>query len=155
MDINLPEDYFPSMDEPYMSARQLEFFRLKLVSWREHLLFESGETLNKLKKADSKHPDPMDTGSLESDITLELSIQDRSRKLVKQIDEALKRIDDGTYGFCKETGNAIGIKRLNANPTAPLCVRAQERYEKMEKRRREIIPESYILRAPEEDEQTA
>ena len=129
----LPPDYRPSEDEPFMSDLQLEYFRQKLLRWRAELLQESTETLNHLQAESLHQPDLTDRASMETDSALELRTRDRERKLIRKIDEALKRIEDGSYGYCLETGEEIGIKRLEARPVATLSVEAQERRERREK----------------------
>jgi DnaK suppressor protein len=129
-------DYHPTQHEPYMSARQLAYFRTKLLAWRESLLLVSHQTLTKMTLGSAAHPDPTDRASDESDAFLELRTRDRYRKLIAKIDNALKRIENGTYGYCKDTGEPIGIRRLEARPVAELCVEAQARHEKEESLRR-------------------
>ncbi len=128
----LPEDYRPSEDEPFMNDRQREYFRRKLLVWKDEILRSSRETLENLQESE-QHPDLTDRASSETDRTLELRARDRQRKLIAKIDEALERIEDGTYGYCEETGEPIGVKRLDARPIATLSVEAQERHEKREK----------------------
>lgn len=132
MSVKLPRNYRPSDTETYMNARQLEYFRCHLLSWREELLEESGHTLEHLQSDSLKLPDAADRASAETDQALELRTRERERKLVQKIDSALQRIKDGTYGFCEETGEPIGVRRLEARPVATLCVEAQERHERME-----------------------
>ena len=129
----LPPDYRPSEDEPFMSDLQLEYFRQKLLRWRAELLQESTETLNHLQAESLHQPDLTDRASMETDRALELRTRDRERKLIRKIEEALKRIEDGTYGYCLETGEEIGIKRLEARPVATLSIEAQERRERRER----------------------
>lgn len=129
----LPEEYKPSKDEEYMSEKQLEYFRQKLLKWKSSLLMESQETLNHLKEENWNEPDFNDRASIETDTAFELRTRDRSRKLREKIDEALMRIEKGEYGYCEETGNPIGIKRLEARPIATLCIEAQMRHENYEK----------------------
>jgi DnaK suppressor protein len=126
-------DYRPSDDEPFMNERQLEYFRKRLLAWKEDILKESRETLTSLQSETENHPDLVDRASSETDRALELRTRDRQRKLIAKIDEALRRIEDGTYGFCEETGEPIGIARLEARPTATLSVEAQERHERRER----------------------
>lgn len=128
----LPEDYRPSEDEQFMNDRQREYFRRKLLAWKDEILRSSRETLENLQDSE-QHPDLTDRASSETDRTLELRARDRQRKLIAKIDEALERIEDGTYGYCEETGEPIGVKRLDARPIATLSVEAQERHEKREK----------------------
>ena len=125
--------YRPSDDEPFMNPRQREYFRRKLEAWKEEILRESRETLDSLQEESQNHPDLADRASSESDRALELRTRDRQRKLIAKIDAALKRIEDGTYGFCEETGEPIGIARLDARPIATLSLEAQETHERQEK----------------------
>src|SRR4051812_9629489 len=125
--------YQPTESEKYMSARQLEYFRQKLLSWREELLAESQETINNLKEENWREPDLSDRASLETEAGVELRTRNRYLKLIGKIDAALKRIEDGSYGYCDETGEPIGLKRLEARPIATMTIEAQERHEKMEK----------------------
>ena len=131
---SLPPDYRPSDDEPFMSPLMKEYFRQKLLAWRAELLQESTETLHNLQDGGIQEPDIADRASAETERGLELRTRDRERKLIRKIDEALKRIDDGSYGYCLETGEEIGIKRLEARPVATLSVEAQERRERRENR---------------------
>lgn len=133
MTVELPEGYRPSADEPFMNDKQKEFFRRKLVAWREELLHESAETLDNLKQGGMTVPDISDRASAEADKALELRTRDRMRKVISKIDAALDRIEDGTYGYCEETGEPIGLERLIARPIATMTVEAQERHERMEK----------------------
>jgi DnaK suppressor protein len=126
-------EYRPSDDEPFMNPRQREYFRNKLHAWKEDILRESRETLENLQEESQNHPDMADRASSESDRSLELRTRDRQRKLISKIDAALKRIDDGTYGYCEETGDPIGIARLDARPIATLSLEAQEMHERREK----------------------
>ena len=125
--------YRPSDKEPFMNERQRDYFRLKLLAWREDILKEAKETLLHLQEENQNHPDIADRASSETDRAIELRARDRQRKLIAKIDEALGRIDDGTYGYCEETGEPISLKRLEARPIATLSVEAQERHEKREK----------------------
>jgi DnaK suppressor protein len=127
------EDYRPSQDEPFTNPRQREYFRRKLENWKEEILRESRETLENLQEENQNHPDMADRASSESDRALELRTRDRQRKLISKIDAALKRIEDGTYGYCEETGDPIGIARLDARPIATLSLEAQEMHERREK----------------------
>lgn len=127
------DDYRPTEDEEFMNARQREYFRRKLIAWKEEILRESRETLDSLQEESTNHPDMADRASSESDRALELRTRDRQRKLIAKIDAALKRIDDGTYGFCEETGEPIGLARLDARPIATLGLEAQEMHERREK----------------------
>lgn len=129
----LPEGYKPSDNEEYMNGMQLEFFRQKLLVWRDDLLAESRETLNHLKEENWNEPDLNDRASVETETTIELRTRDRYRKLIDKIESALVRIDKGDYGFCEETGEEIGLKRLEARPVATLCIEAQERHENYER----------------------
>jgi len=129
---DLPDDYRPSEDEPFMNDRQRKYFRKKLLDWKDEILRSSRETLENLQDSE-QHPDLTDRASSETDRTLELRARDRQRKLIAKIDEALERIEDGSYGYCEETGEPIGVKRLDARPIATLSVEAQERHEKREK----------------------
>jgi len=126
-------EYRPSDDEPFMNPRQREYFRAKLNAWKDDILRESRETLENLQEESQNHPDMADRASSESDRSLELRTRDRQRKLISKIDAALKRIDDGTYGYCEETGEPIGIARLDARPIATLSLEAQEMHERREK----------------------
>ncbi len=128
----LPDDYRPSEDEPFMNDRQREYFRRKLLDWKDEILRSSRETLDNLQDSE-QHPDLTDRASSETDRALELRARDRQRKLIAKIDAALERIEDGSYGYCEETGEPIGVKRLDARPIATLSVEAQERHEKREK----------------------
>ena len=129
----LPPDYRPSDKEEYMNDMQLEYFRQKLLFWKKSLIGQSMDTLDDLKQGGLNQPDQIDRASLESDKALELRTRDRARKLISKIDEALKRIEDGTYGYCEETGDPIGLERLEVRPVATLSIEAQERHERMEK----------------------
>ncbi|MCW5721184.1 MAG: RNA polymerase-binding protein DksA [Devosia sp.] len=126
-------DYRPSEDEPFMNPRMREYFRSKLLAWKEEILRESRETLENLQEESQNHPDMADRASSESDRSLELRTRDRQRKLIAKIDAAIKRIDDGTYGYCEETGDPIGVARLDARPIATLSLEAQELHERREK----------------------
>ena len=129
----LPPDYRPSDKEEYMNEMQLEYFRQKLLSWKKSLIGQYMDTLDDLKQGGLNQPDQIDRASLESDKALELRTRDRARKLISKIDEALKRIEDGSYGYCEETGDPIGLERLEVRPVATLSIEAQERHERMEK----------------------
>ena len=131
--IVLAPDYRPSANEEYMNEMQLEYFRQKLMSWKKSLIGQSMDTLDDLKQGGLNQPDQIDRASLESDKALELRTRDRARKLISKIDDALKRIEDGSYGYCEETGDTIGIERLEARPVTTLSIEAQERHERMEK----------------------
>ena len=126
-------DYRPTENEPFMNPRQREYFRRKLENWKEDILRESRETLENLQEESQNHPDMADRASSESDRALELRTRDRQRKLISKIDAALKRIEDGTYGYCEETGDPITIARLDARPIATLSLEAQEMHERREK----------------------
>jgi DnaK suppressor protein len=125
--------YRPSDREPFMSDRQREYFRLKLLDWREDILKEAKETLQHLQDESQNHPDLADRASSETDRAIELRARDRQRKLISKIDAALQRIEEGTYGFCEETGEPITLKRLEARPIATLSIEAQERHERRER----------------------
>jgi DnaK suppressor protein len=133
----LSPDYRPHDKEDFMNPMQQEYFRQKLLAWKEELLRESGETLNHLQEESLSEPDITDRASLETDRALELRTRDRERKLISKIDEALRRIEEGTYGFCEETGEPISLKRLEARPIATLSLEAQERHERMERTHRD------------------
>jgi DnaK suppressor protein len=125
--------YIPRRGEQYMNKEQLEHFRLILNTWKRDLMHEVDRTVLHMKDEAANFPDPNDRATQESEFSLELRTRDRERKLIRKIDEAIKRIEDGTYGYCVETGEEIGIKRLEARPVATLCVEAQERRERREK----------------------
>jgi DnaK suppressor protein len=125
--------YKPSDKEPFMNERQREYFRAKLLSWREDILKEAKETLLHLQEENQNHPDLADRASSETDRAIELRARDRQRKLIAKIDEALGRLDDGSYGYCEETGEPIALRRLEARPIATLSVEAQERHERRER----------------------
>jgi DnaK suppressor protein len=125
--------YRPSDKEPFMNERQRDYFRTRLLTWREDILKEAKETLLHLQEENQNHPDLADRASSETDRAIELRARDRQRKLIAKIDEALARIDDGTYGYCEETGEPISIRRLEARPIATLSVEAQERHERRER----------------------
>jgi len=127
------QEYRPSESEPFMNDRQKEYFRQKLLRWKEEILRESKETLDNLQKENENHPDFADRASNETDRSIELRARDRQRKLIAKIDAALARIEDGTYGYCEETGEPISLKRLDARPIATLSIEAQERHERREK----------------------
>jgi DnaK suppressor protein len=129
--------YQPSDDEPFMSERQRDYFRLKLLRWKDEILHESKETLLSLQDENNVLPDLADRASTETDRALELRTRDRQRKLISKIEAALKRIDDGSYGYCEETGEPISLRRLDARPIATLSIEAQERHERREKVYRE------------------
>jgi len=125
--------YRPTEKEPFMNERQKEYFRQKLAIWREDILKEAKDTLQHLQDENQNHPDLADRASSETDRAIELRARDRQRKLINKIDAALHRLDDGTYGYCEETGEPIGLKRLEARPIATLSVEAQERHERRER----------------------
>lgn len=135
--ITLPPDYRPSETEEFMNERQLEYFRQKLLSWRSELLREAGDTLASLSEGGILEPDISDRASVETDRAFELRTRDRARKLINKIDMALDRIRDGSYGYCEETGEPIGLLRLEARPVATLSIEAQERHERHEKSHRD------------------
>lgn len=125
--------YVPSDDEVFMNERQREYFRKKLLAWKDDILRESRETLAVLQNESENHPDLADRASSETDRAIELRARDRQRKLIAKIDAALARIDDGSYGFCEETGEPIALRRLDARPIATLSIEAQERHERRER----------------------
>lgn len=129
----LPPDYRPNKKEEYMNDMQLEYFRQKLLSWKKELLVQSSDTLEELRQGGLNQPDDIDRASLETDKSIDLRTKDRARKLIVKIDQALERIEDGSYGYCEETGEEIGVERLIARPIATLCVEAQERHERLER----------------------
>ncbi len=133
MSVELESDYRPSEDEPFMNERQREYFRNKLNAWREDILKESKETLAHLQEESQNHPDLADRASSETDRSIELRARDRQRKLIAKIDSALGRIEDGSYGYCEDTGEPISLKRLEARPIATLSIEAQEAHERREK----------------------
>jgi DnaK suppressor protein len=128
-----PKSYHPTDKEPFMNERQRDYFRARLLSWKEEILKEAKETLLHLQEENQNHPDLADRASSETDRAIELRARDRQRKLIAKIDEALGRIDDGSYGFCEETGEPIALRRLEARPIATLSVEAQERHERRER----------------------
>ncbi|MBE7218286.1 MAG: RNA polymerase-binding protein DksA [Caulobacteraceae bacterium] len=125
--------YRPTDDEPFMSERQLKYFRDKLLKWKDDILRESRETVGHLQTETENHPDIADRASSETDRALELRTRDRQRKLINKIDSAIRRIEDGSYGYCEDTGEPIGLARLDARPIATLSLEAQERHEKRER----------------------
>ena len=133
MSIEIDDDYRPSDSEPFMNELQTEYFRRKLNMWRDDILRESRETLSHLQNDSTNHPDLVDRASSETDRAIELRARDRQRKLISKIDAALKRIEDGSYGYCEDTGEPISLRRLDARPTATLSIEAQERHERREK----------------------
>lgn len=135
-DLILPEisaDYRPSDDEPFMNPKQLAYFRNKLLNWREDIIRQTRETIEGLNTDSGQHADLTDRASSETDRAMELRARDRQRKLISKINSALKRIEDGSYGYCEETGDPISLKRLEARPVATLSIEAQERHERREK----------------------
>lgn len=136
MSVTLPPDYRPTDDEPFMNERQRAFFRQKLLQWKTDLLREAELTLESLQDGGLQEPDLADRASAEMDRALELRTRDRARKLINKIDAALDRLQDGTYGYCEETGEPIGLRRLEARPIATLSLEAQERHERMERTHR-------------------
>jgi DnaK suppressor protein len=136
-EIRLPDDYRPSEDEPFMNERQRAYFRRKLLAWKEEIMLQTRETLQGLHEDSNQHADLADRATSETDRALELRARDRQRKLVSKIDAALARIEDGTYGYCEETGEPIGLRRLDARPIATLSLEAQERHERRERVYRE------------------
>lgn len=137
MTVMLPPDYRPSENEPFMNEQMVEYFRRKLMNWRTELLRESEETLDHLKEGPQNEADIADRASSETDRALELRTRDRARKLIAKIDEALQRVEDGTYGYCLETHEPIGLRRLEARPIATLTLEAQERHERLERTHRD------------------
>jgi DnaK suppressor protein len=137
MSVKLPKGYRPSADEPFMNEMQQEYFRRKLKNWRDELLEDYEETRERLSSADGRSVDLFDMASDEIDRALELRTRDRERKLLAKIDQALERLKDGTYGYCTETGQPLSLARLEARPTAELCIAAQEAHEKEERQKRE------------------
>ncbi len=131
--VALLDNYRPTDDEPFMNERQKEYFRVKLLRWRDDILREAKQTLQHLQEENVNHPDLADRASSETDRAIELRARDRQRKLIAKIDAALERIEDGTYGYCVETGDPISLKRLEARPIATLSIEAQERHERREK----------------------
>ena len=132
-EVFLPDDYRPAEDEPFMNDLQLEYFRRKLIDWKNSILEESASTIEGMQDATRNIPDIADRASEETDRALELRTRDRQRKLVAKIDSALRRIDEGEYGYCEDTGEPISLKRLDARPIATLSLEAQERHERREK----------------------
>lgn len=132
-EVFLPDDYRPAEDEPFMNERQMEYFRRKLLAWKSELVSDSRDTIEGLQDNTRNIPDVADRASEETDRALELRTRDRQRKLVNKIDAALRRIDEGEYGYCEETGDPISLKRLDARPIATMSLEAQERHERREK----------------------
>ena len=137
MTVTLPPDYRPDEDEIFMNENMKEYFRQKLLRWRAELLRESAETLQHLQEGGMQEPDIADRASAEADRALELRTRDRERKLISKIDAAMLRIEDGSYGYCEDTGEPISIRRLEARPIATLSIEAQERHERLERTHRE------------------
>jgi len=135
--VELPEGYIPSADEEFMNPLQQEYFRRKLIAWKEDILREARETLETLQSESLREPDVTDRASSETDWSIELRTRDRQRKLISKIDAALRRIETGEYGFCEVTGDPISLQRLEARPIATMTLEAQERHERMEKVTRE------------------
>jgi DnaK suppressor protein len=131
--IALGEGYRPTDDEPFMNERQRDYFRRKLMAWKDEILRESSETISALQNENDNHPDIADRASSETDRAIELRARDRQRKLISKIDSALARINDGSYGYCEETGEPISLRRLDARPIATLTIEAQERHERRER----------------------
>jgi DnaK suppressor protein len=132
-EVFLPDDYRPAEDEPFMNDRQLEYFRRKLLVWKQELLDQSAETIDSLQDSGRNVPDIADRASEETDRALELRTRDRQRKLVAKIDAALRRIENGEFGYCEVTGEPISLKRLDARPIATMTLEAQEKHERREK----------------------
>ncbi|EAR52182.1 DnaK suppressor protein, DksA family protein [Oceanicola granulosus HTCC2516] len=132
-EVFLPDDYRPADNEPFMNERQLEYFRRKLHNWKTEILDESRDTIEAMKDQTRNIPDIADRASEETDRALELRTRDRQRKLVAKIDAALRRIEEGEYGYCEMTGEPISLKRLDARPIATMSLEAQERHERREK----------------------
>jgi DnaK suppressor protein len=137
MTVTLSPDYSPADDKEFMSSFMQEYFRQKLLRWRTELVGESNDTLQSLQEGGILEPDIADRASIETERSLELRTRDRARKLISKIDEALHRIDEGSYGYCEETQEPIGISRLEARPIATLSIEAQERHERMERTHRD------------------
>jgi DnaK suppressor protein len=131
--VGVKDKYRPTDKEPFMNKRQREYFRAKLLAWKDEILRESRETLNQLQVDNQNLPDLADRASSETDRAIELRARDRQRKLISKIDAALKRIEEGTYGYCEETGEPISLKRLDARPIATLSIEAQEQHERRER----------------------
>ena len=136
-EIFMPDDYRPAEGEPFMNDRQLEYFRRKLLIWKQEMLDQSAETIDNLQDSGRNVPDIADRASEETDRALELRTRDRQRKLVSKIDAALRRIENGEYGYCEMTGEPISLKRLDARPIATMTLEAQEKHERREKVHRE------------------
>ena len=136
-EVLVPRDYFPSDDEPFMNEIQVEYFRQKLILWKSDLVSDSKDTIETLQDSTRAIPDISDRASEETDRALELRTRDRQRKLVAKIDSALRRIEEGEFGYCEETGDPISLRRLDARPIATMSLEAQERHERREKVHRE------------------
>ncbi len=132
-EVFLPDNYSPAEDEPFMNDRQLEYFRRKLMNWKTELMEGSRDTIESLQDGTRNIPDVIDRSSEETDRALELRTRDRARKLVSKIDAALRRIDEGEFGYCSVTGDPISLKRLDARPIATMSLEAQEKHERREK----------------------
>ena len=132
-DITLPPDYRPTSKEPFMNVRQREFFRRRLLAWRDDILRDAKDTIHQLQADSLQSPDLADRASSETDHAIELRARDRQRKLISKIDSALRRIEDGSYGYCEDSGEPISLKRLIARPIATLSIEAQERHERRER----------------------
>ncbi len=132
-EVFLPDDYRPAEDEPFMNDRQMEYFRRKLLAWKADILEESRDTIEAMKESTRNIPDISDRASEETDRALELRTRDRERKLVSKIDAALRRLENGEYGYCEVTGEPISLRRLDARPIATMSLEAQERHERREK----------------------
>jgi DnaK suppressor protein len=137
MGIQLKPGYRPTEAEPFMNPQMREFFRQRLLGWKDEILRESNQTLQHLQEETAQEPDIADRASTESERALELRTRDRQRKLISKIDAALKRLEDGSYGYCEETGEPISLKRLEARPIATLSIEAQERHERRERTHRD------------------
>ena len=137
MNVTLPPDYKPGMDEKFMNPKMVEYFRQKLIAWRTELVQESNSTLLQLQEGGIVEADVADRASIETERSLELRTRDRARKLINKIDDGLERIEVGTYGFCEETDEPISLSRLEARPIATLSIEAQERHERMERTHRD------------------
>lgn len=139
MGIQLKANYRPTESETFMNPRMKEYFRRKLLAWKDEILRESNQTLQHLQEDTAQEPDIADRASTETDRALELRTRDRQRKLISKIDAAMKRIEDGSYGYCEETGEPISLKRLEARPIATLSIEAQERHERRERTHRDDL----------------
>ena len=137
MSITLPQNYRPTEREAFMNPMQQEYFRQKLLKWKDELIEESNQTLQNMQEESLAQPDLADRATAETDRSLELRTRDRFRKLISKIDQAVKSIDEGTYGYCEETGEPISLRRLEARPIATLNIEAQERHERMERTHRD------------------